>query len=205
MAVQGVLSLRRLGVSTTVIISTAITLCQNALSFSYDTCSGLVNLNVYILLHIADNRPQLDAQTVCAVLLQDECQVNDDRFEWAINIDWSQATPVTPKYYIPASREDQNLQIVHITDTHYDPHYRMGMNAECGQPLCCRLRQGAPQLEEDAAGYWGDYRSCDAPWVAIEDLFQHVEQTHKVSLKFSGYSLLFSNVLFCFRKLIIFM
>ena len=183
MAVQGVLSLRRLGVSPTVILSTIITLCENELSLSYATCFGLVNLNANIVFYIIDSRPQLDAETACAVFFQGECQVNDDRFEWAINIDWSQATPAAPKYYIPASREDQNLHIVHITDTHYDPHYRMGMNAACDQMSCCRLRQGAPQFEEDAAGYWGDYRNCDAPWVAVEELFQHVEETHRVCFK----------------------
>lgn len=34
---------------------------------------------------------------------------------------------------------------------------------------------------ENAAGPWGDYRNCDTPWNAIEDMFLHISKTHKVN------------------------
>ena len=180
MAVQSVLSLRRLGTPVTVIKSTAIVLCQSLTPYSYAICSGLVNMNADVMFYIIDAKQELDSDTICAVVLQDMCDMKDDRYDWAINIDWSQSTPTAPKYEIPASQGSNDIRIVHISDTHHDPNYRVGMNAVCGEPACCRYRQGTPEFESDAAGKWGDYRDCDAPWEAIEDLFQHVHETQQV-------------------------
>lgn len=38
-----------------------------------------------------------------------------------------------------------------------------------------------PEFPENGAGYWGDYRDCDSPWVAILDVFTQINQTHPVS------------------------
>lgn len=43
----------------------------------------------------------------------------------------------------------------------------IGGNADCGEPLCCGNRQGQPSSPENAAGPWGDYRSCDMPWHGV--------------------------------------
>ena len=138
-------------------------------------------MNAEVLLFIIDANQELDSDIICAVMMQEMCDMKNDRYDWAINIDWSQSRPTEPKYEIPASQGDNDIKIVHISDTHHDPNYRMGMNAVCGEPACCRYRQGAPIDEANAAGKWGDYRDCDSPWAAIEDLFQHVGETHKVS------------------------
>lgn len=90
-----------------------------------------------------DARRQLTAETVCGIILQPlNCNLGSGHnLEWNINIDEAGQTEITEqKNEIPNTPEDE-LTIVHITDTHYDPHYREGANAECGVPVCCRYKQ----------------------------------------------------------------
>jgi hypothetical protein len=75
---------------------------------------------------------------------------------------------------------DDVLNIIQISDIHYDPMYLPGGNAVCGEPMCCRSTQGSPASPEAAAGYWGDYRSCDTPWKVFEDMLQQIKKTHQV-------------------------
>lgn len=28
------------------------------------------------------------------------------------------------------------------------------------------------------AGKWGDYRNCDSPWIAVENLFNQIKISH---------------------------
>lgn len=175
------ISLRRLGTPKTVIKNSAIQICRQATPFPQHVCSGVINLNIDIMLYIIDHRRELKADTVCAIIFQGDCKVKDNRFEWSIDIDYTNQTPITgSKSVIPPSASANDLTIVHISDTHYDPHYREGMNAECGEPACCRLKQGAPTNPAHAAGKWGDYRDCDSPWKAVLDVFMQIKDTHKV-------------------------
>jgi sphingomyelin phosphodiesterase len=73
------------------------------------------------------------------------------------------------------------LKIIHITDIHYDPHYTVGNNAVCGAVVCCREDQGAPSSPGEAAGFWGDYRDCDTPVHAVEDVFARMRAAHPVN------------------------
>lgn len=73
------------------------------------------------------------------------------------------------------------LTIIQLSDIHYEPDYLIGGNAECKQPMCCRSDQGAPENSGAAAGYWGDYRSCDTPWNTFDDTVQQIKKTHQVS------------------------
>lgn len=41
------------------------------------------------------------------------------------------------KSEIPSSAEE--LTILHITDTHHDPKYQIGSDANCNYPTCCRV------------------------------------------------------------------
>lgn len=36
----------------------------------------------------------------------------------------------------------------------------------------------------EPAGYWGDYRRCDSPIWAFDDLIERIAETHKVSILF---------------------
>lgn len=35
---------------------------------------------------------------------------------------------------------------------------------------------------DEPAGYWGDYRSCDSPIWAYDDVIDRIAETHKVSV-----------------------
>lgn len=51
----------------------------------------------------------------------------------------------------------------------------------CGDPLCCRATSGEVVNATDAAGYWGDYRTCDMPWYLIEDAVSQMATRHPVT------------------------
>lgn len=65
------------------------------------------------------------------------------------------------------------FKVLQITDVHVDFMYAEGANAVCKEPVCCQ-RDQAPAKPGDEAGKWGDFRSCDMPPYALENLFDEV-------------------------------
>eukprot|EP00697_Spironema_sp_BW2_P003739 gnl/Spiro4/14968_TR8073_c0_g2_i1.p1 gnl/Spiro4/14968_TR8073_c0_g2~~gnl/Spiro4/14968_TR8073_c0_g2_i1.p1 ORF type:complete len:691 (+),score=152.01 gnl/Spiro4/14968_TR8073_c0_g2_i1:58-2073(+) len=66
---------------------------------------------------------------------------------------------------------------VHITDFHMDPLYVEGTEGNCGQPLCCRARDGPPSDPATAAGMFGATQfntSCDTAPAVTDSLFAHL-------------------------------
>ena len=59
---------------------------------------------------------------------------------------------------IPGTLPGKRLKVLQLSDTHWDPFYAEGSNAECGEPMCCRETSGPVMDERDKAGFWGDYR-----------------------------------------------
>lgn len=45
-----------------------------------------------------------------------------------------------------------SFKVLHLSDTHFDPYYAEGSNADCNEPLCCRLTNGPAKTKEKAAG-----------------------------------------------------
>ncbi|GFO01813.1 sphingomyelin phosphodiesterase [Plakobranchus ocellatus] len=80
-----------------------------------------------------------------------------------------QPAPVPP---IPPKPGSPTLRVLHLSDTHYDAHYKAGSNANCGEPLCCRQDDGVPANTSDGAGKFGDYRNCDTPLWTLENMLQ---------------------------------
>jgi sphingomyelin phosphodiesterase len=72
------------------------------------------------------------------------------------------------------------LKVIHLADIHWDSEYLEGSLANCRDPLCCRASSGPVNNTADAAGYWGDYRSCDLPWRTIENAVVHMAKQHSV-------------------------
>ena len=72
------------------------------------------------------------------------------------------------------------LKVLQISDVHWDPEYVEGSNAVCGEPLCCRPSSGNLSDPSHAAGYWGDYRTCDIPMRTIEKALGHMSRQHPV-------------------------
>lgn len=98
-----------------------------------------------ILVHIIDARFFLTPYTVCAVVFQsDNCEqgsIGNDYLEWTISIDEKGRRPNNGSKNNTPKASTDDLVIVQITDTHFDPHYREGANAVCGEPACCREKQ----------------------------------------------------------------
>jgi len=107
----------------------------------------------------------------------------DDTFnplhEWEVAFPPVKKPPIKPP--IPPQESAPTFKVLHISDTHYDPYYHEGANAECNEPLCCRLTNGAPLTAFAAAGRWGDYRKCDTPKRTIDHMLKHIADTHSVS------------------------
>ncbi|KOC60419.1 Sphingomyelin phosphodiesterase, partial [Habropoda laboriosa] len=94
---------------------------------------------------------------ICSFVIGDAC---DDTYnplhEWEVAFPPVNKPPVKP----PAPPQEE------------------GANADCNEPLCCRLTNGAPQSSASAAGRWGDYRKCDTPKRTVEHMLKHIVDTH---------------------------
>ncbi|XP_060565615.1 sphingomyelin phosphodiesterase-like [Ruditapes philippinarum] len=94
------------------------------------------------------------------------------------NAMWNVTFPDVPKPpVIPPSLpkpDSPRLRILHLTDFHMDKDYMEGTNAECGEPLCCRIQNGPPSPGVTGAGKYGDFRNCDSAPVTVESLFKHL-------------------------------
>ncbi|XP_049533199.1 sphingomyelin phosphodiesterase-like [Anopheles darlingi] len=173
------LEFRREGATREEVFETAAELCAMLDLQAPDICRGLIDLNIDPILYIIDNRPELPIGSVCAVVFQSgACDLNDENFSsWSVDID-PNGTPVTASKSGTAQRGPNDLKIVQITDLHFDPNYRTGYNADCGAPACCRESQGIPENPAAGAGPWGDYRACDTPWNAVEDIIDRAAEDH---------------------------
>lgn len=76
------------------------------------------------------------------------------------------------------SKLKSHTKVVQVTDLHVDPYYTPGMNADCGEPLCCRTSDGTATIPGKAAGIWGDYRNCDTPIATLRHALKHISETH---------------------------
>lgn len=98
---------------------------------------------------------------------------------------WTVSFPHTPK---PEPRPPKppkplspKLRVLHLTDIHLDFQYTEGAQVDCGEPLCCRDYQmnasssiEPSSKEEERAGKYGHYGSCDIPSDTLVSLFRHL-------------------------------
>lgn len=118
---------------------------------------------------------------MCGWYFGAECSdERDTRHDWSIS--FYDTEKLSSHLTTPPADNVPKLKVLHITDIHYDPYYQEGSNSDCDFPLCCRASNGRPKSLKTAAGKWGDYRKCDSPLRLIENAFQHIAETHKVSL-----------------------
>ncbi|KXJ72006.1 hypothetical protein RP20_CCG019143 [Aedes albopictus] len=170
---------RREGASRADLFATAYELCTTLQIQEPDVCHGVIELNIDFFLYIFDSRPTVGADTVCAVVFQSSaCTLTDPEFiNWSVNVN-PRSTPITGSKHFPNARGPNDIKVIHITDLHYDPLYLVGHNAVCNRPACCRSDQGIPDNVLERAGKWGDYRDCDSPWDAVDDVIDHVATNH---------------------------
>lgn len=175
----------------TYLIGTAIELCTAFEIQKEHVCRGFVEYFAPHIIYIVDNRPELTAETVCRFLLNDgDClnPYNDDHLNFFVTIeeynsrDDDQNELESPAISTVNSSSTDDIIIVHLTDIHVDLKYKEGALAECNQYACCRDILNDEAVNSSLlAGYWGDYRSCDTPFHAVEDAFHHIVKQHPVS------------------------
>lgn len=163
----------------------ALELCVDFEIQSEEVCHGIIELNAPSIFYIVDNRPNLSADTVCKLLLNDGDCMNpytDDNLDFVVDID-NQLSSDIKKTSGQQKEVSEDLTIVHISDIHVDFKYTKGAFADCDELACCRETDDVNENDpESYAGYWGDYRSCDSPWRAINDTFHQIRRQHSVSL-----------------------
>uniref|UniRef100_A0A0A9Z5H7 Sphingomyelin phosphodiesterase n=1 Tax=Lygus hesperus TaxID=30085 RepID=A0A0A9Z5H7_LYGHE len=139
-------------------------------------CEGITDIFggefVYVL-----RRVTLSPNEICSFVIGDACGDDDVPAH-----EWSVVFPPVPKPQpkpTPVPKEGAStFKVLHISDTHYDPYYQEGTNAECNEPLCCRLTNGPAPNAAAAAGRWGDYRKCDTPKRTVDNMLEHITRTH---------------------------
>lgn len=151
--------------------------CVNLHIQSPRVCEGVSMLFGSEVIYVLQ-RVNLGPDEICSFVIGDACgDVYNPYHEWEVIF------PPVPKPAVaelPMPKEAAPFfKVLHISDTHYDPHYLEGSNADCNEPLCCRLSSGRPSNPNAAAGKWGDYRKCDTPKRTVDHMLEHIADTHK--------------------------
>lgn len=186
--VDDFLSLRRIqSQSEQSLKALAVELCVDFEIQSEEVCHGIVQFNAPSIVYILDRRPDLSADAVCKLLLNDgNCVLpyNDNKLEFTIDIDDNKTDKVAKLNESP-NNSSEALTIVHISDIHFDPKYTKAAFADCDEPACCRETDDINEEDPGSlAGAWGDYRSCDTPWSAIVNAFHQITKQHSVTFLF---------------------
>lgn len=157
------------------LLDEAVDLCLSLNIQPETVCESIIRMHLPPLMYIVDNRPKLTAKNFCGFILQSSsCGLPQPDFDFTIHVDNNNPLALSDK---KQEAIEENYRVLHITDIHYDPKYTPGSNAQCDEPTCCRGDE--PNTGVDAAGYWGDYRNCDAPWHSIVEVMKHLNETHK--------------------------
>lgn len=168
----------QIGKQSDEIIKTMYQFCVNLKIQSPRVCEGVCQLFGVEIIYVL-KRITIGPDEICSFVIGDACgDVYNPYHEWEVDF------PPVPK---PEVRElpvpDEGVptfKVLHISDTHYDPYYAEGSNADCNEPLCCRLTNGRPSNPNNAAGKWGDYRKCDTPKRLVDNMLEHIADTHRV-------------------------
>ncbi|EDW77128.2 uncharacterized protein Dwil_GK22200 [Drosophila willistoni] len=152
--------------------------CTNLNIQSARVCQGVSQLFGSELIYVL-KRVNLTPDELCSFVIGDGCSdVYNPYHEWEVIFPPVPKPPRLADLPIPLEAAPF-FKVLHISDTHYDPHYVEGSNAECNEPLCCRLSSGRPANPNAAAGKWGDYRKCDTPKRTVDNMLAHIAETHK--------------------------
>lgn len=173
------------------ILKMGTSLCITMKMQTPTVCESGVHLFGKEVIRVAKN-VQMSAAEVCYFLLDDSCE---EVAENPLNL-WTVTFPRFPKpqmYSIPLPIGNApKLKVLHLSDTHYDPLYAEGSNANCQEPMCCRAQYDEyPSSPISAAGKWGDFR-CDIPKRTLVHLLDHIAETHKVRTRY-GFRFFFNQ------------
>ncbi|CAB3240613.1 unnamed protein product [Arctia plantaginis] len=166
----------RLGKSKDEINKMIYQFCVSLNIQSARVCEGITRLFgsevVYVLKRIT-----IGPDEVCSFVIGDACgDVYNPYHEWEVTFP-PVPKPATTVLDTPVDKAP-TFKVLQISDTHFDPYYAEGANAECNEPLCCRASSGPALTPGGGAGRWGDYRKCDTPKRTIDHMLKHIADTH---------------------------
>ncbi|XP_043498948.1 sphingomyelin phosphodiesterase-like [Polistes fuscatus] len=172
---QTFIKFRQQGMSDDDIAKNVIKLCV-LLNFQHEkVCSGVVKLNLPIIVHILDLKQNINASDICGIVLESKsCPLNAEKYEWSVPIDHITIDEISSK-----NTSNETIRIIQITDIHYDPKYEPNGNPLCKEPTCCRKGQNITNSSNKLAGFWGDYNDCDTPWHSVVNALAHIKDTHQ--------------------------
>jgi len=164
------------GVSEETLMNDAYNMCYTITMIPRRMCVGLIDSfgpEIYYVVKNLDQSPE----EMCGFMFGEACnKPYSAKHDWDILLPPIMKPPIGNK--IPGTIPGKRLKILQLSDTHWDPFYAEGSNAECGEPMCCRETSGPVMYEQDKAGFWGDYRKCDTPLRTIESMYRHIAQRH---------------------------
>eukprot|EP00331_Platyophrya_macrostoma_P015218 CAMPEP_0176467452 /NCGR_PEP_ID=MMETSP0127-20121128/38469_1 /TAXON_ID=938130 /ORGANISM="Platyophrya macrostoma, Strain WH" /LENGTH=281 /DNA_ID=CAMNT_0017860759 /DNA_START=388 /DNA_END=1230 /DNA_ORIENTATION=+ len=81
-----------------------------------------------------------------------------------------------PKRDDPKPTGRETIKMLHISDVHVDFDYTPGMEADCGEPLCCEKMHGPAKSMNSSAGIWGSLiYDCDLPPETAVQALRYIE------------------------------
>ncbi|XP_044758085.1 sphingomyelin phosphodiesterase-like [Coccinella septempunctata] len=171
--VTDLIEFRKSGANRTSVVEFLTNLCMAILGYIPSVCKTFSETETDVIIYIIDNK-NIKPEEVCGVYFQYSGCINPFAKKWTIDI------PPHSADSVKLQKSNGNLlNIVQITDVHYDPLYKAGTNAKCDMPLCCEERNGIPTDHQNAAGTFGDYRVCDMSKNSLVDLMTVIRKTQK--------------------------
>lgn len=171
----------KMGESVEKILKTGSTLCVNLKMQVPDVCEAGVHLFGAEIIRII-RKVEMSTEEIRFFLLDDYCEEGAESSKHKWNVTFAPfPKPKVQEIQLPKPNAPK-LKVLHISDTHVDPLYLEGSNADCGEPLCCQKNDGTANVSFSSAGKWGDYR-CDLPKRTVEHLLDHIIETHKVNTR----------------------
>lgn len=81
---------------------------------------------------------------------------------------------------INLKNDKQLINVLQLSDLHYDFEYLADSVANCNNPICCQKNSITNfNQTKQFAGYWGTASNCDIPFRTIINMLQHINKTHK--------------------------
>ncbi|XP_050717172.1 sphingomyelin phosphodiesterase-like isoform X1 [Eriocheir sinensis] len=149
------------------------------ISFQIETprvCLGIINLMADEVVYVVENLI-MSPDEMCGFVIGDICGTPYNPYhQWRVAFPPVPKPPVNPPEPPPVGMP--TLKVLHLSDTHFDPEYMEGSNADCNEPLCCRATSGPVKSPDRRAGLWGDYRKCDTPSRTIHSMLQNIAYLH---------------------------
>ncbi|KAF8382030.1 asm-3 [Pristionchus pacificus] len=164
-------------------------ICETLQIEDHFVCSGIASAfaeeAVWVIGEIL-----IEPEELCGLLI-DGCGnfVNPLTQQWNLSIAPNKPSKAAAK---PIDKTKPTLKVLHLSDLHIDRKYTVGLEAQCGEPQCCRPIEDPEEIFMQKpntnnagdkivqpAGKWGTVADCDTPYWLFTNMLDHIAATHK--------------------------